>query len=72
MRRHVSKVKCNKPNAGWHKLSTDGSSQGNLGLVKGGVICDHRGLWMKEFTGFIGVTSSVNIEVWALRDGLLM
>ena len=27
---------------------------------------------MMEFTGFIGVSSSVNIEVWALRDGLLM
>ena len=51
--------------AGTNSARMAPQSQGNLGLVRGGgVICDHRGLWMKEFTRFIGV--------WALRDGLLM
>lgn len=33
------------------KLNTDGSSLGNLGLTsRGGLIRDHNGAWIKDFT----------------------
>ena len=51
----------------------DGSSLGNLGLASGGgLIRDHNGAWIKDFTRFIGISISVDVELWALRKGFIM
>lgn len=50
-------------------FDTDGSSLGDLGRASGGgVIQDHRGLWIIGFTRSIGLTTGVDAERWALRD----
>ena len=56
---------------GWFKLNTDGSSLGNLGLAGGGgVIRNHVGDWVGGFSRAIGITTSVQAELRALKDGL--
>ena len=53
------------------KLNTDGSSLGNLGLVGGGgLIRDENGDWIVGFARNIGITTSFQAELWAIRDGL--
>uniref|UniRef100_A0A2N9IH06 RNase H type-1 domain-containing protein n=1 Tax=Fagus sylvatica TaxID=28930 RepID=A0A2N9IH06_FAGSY len=55
----------------WFKLNTDGSSLGNPGLAGGGgVIRNHVGDWVGGFSRVIGVTTSVQAELRALKDGL--
>lgn len=67
----VVQVRWNRPNAGWYKFNSDGSSLGNPGRAGGGgLICDSNGVWIKGFTRNIGISSSVEVELWALRDGL--
>jgi ribonuclease HI len=52
-------------------LNTDGLSLGNLGLAGGGgVIRNHVGDWVGGFSRAIGVTTSVQAELKALKDGL--
>uniref|UniRef100_A0A2N9H9G6 RNase H type-1 domain-containing protein n=1 Tax=Fagus sylvatica TaxID=28930 RepID=A0A2N9H9G6_FAGSY len=64
-------IKWASPSLGWFKLNTDGSSLGNLGLAGGGgVIRDHVGDWVGGFSRAIGVTTSVQAELRALKDGL--
>lgn len=65
-------IRWERPRSGWRKLNTDGSSLGNPGLVGGGggVIRDEIGNWVAGFSRRIGVTSSFEAELWALRDGL--
>ena len=64
-------IRWERPRSDWKKLNTDGSSLGNLGLVGGGgVIKDDIGNWVVGFSRRIGVTSSFEAELWALRDGL--
>ena len=46
------------PTVNWYKLNTNGSFLGNPGKARGGLVCA------------IGSTSSVIVELWALRDGL--
>ena len=59
------------PPLGWFKLNTDGSSLGNPGLAGGGgVIRNHVGDWMGGFSQAIGITTSVQAELRALKDGL--
>ena len=49
------------------------SSLGNSGLAGGGgVIRDEIGNWVVGFSRRIGVTSSFEAELWALRDGLII
>ena len=49
----------------------DGSSFGNPGLAGGGgVIREEAGNWVVGYSRKIGVTSSFDAELWALRDGL--
>ena len=56
---------------GWYKLNTDGSSLGNPGLAGGGgVIRNHIGDWVGGFSRAIGITTSVQAELRALKDGL--
>jgi ribonuclease HI len=61
------------PPLGWFKLNTDGSSLGNPGLAGGGgVIRNHVGDWVGGFSRAIGFTTSVQAELRALKDGLLL
>ena len=56
---------------GWFKLNTDGSSLGNPGLAGGGgIIRNHVGDWVGGFSRAIGITTSVQAELRALKDGL--
>lgn len=72
-RKQVVKVRWNKPEVGWFKLNTFGSSLGNRGFTSGGgLVRDHNGFWIKGFTHSIGVFTSVDAELWALREGLLL
>ena len=58
---------------GWAKLNSDGSALGNTGRVGGGgVIKDHDGHWLKGYARPLGCTNSCMVELWALRDGLLI
>ena len=44
---------------------------GNPGRASGGGLTrDSNGVWIKGFTHNIGTSSSVEVELWALRDGL--
>jgi ribonuclease HI len=52
-------------------LNTDGSSLGNSGLAGGGgVIRNHVDDWVGGFSLAIGITTSVQVELRALKDGL--
>ena len=66
-------VSWGRPEMGWMKLNTDGSSLGNPGSVGGGgVIRDWYGRWVVGFSRKIGVTTSLLAELWAIRDGLML
>jgi len=55
------------------KLNTDGSSLGNSGITGGGgVIRDWAGKWVAHFSRKIGVAMSLLVELWAIRDGLML
>ena len=69
--REVRRVRWMRPSNGLVNLNTDGSFLGNPGRAGGGgLICDANGGWIKGFTRNIGVSSSVEAELWDLRDGL--
>ena len=64
-------VRWEKPPLNWYKLNTDGASCRNPGRAGGGgVIRDSAGNWIKGFARYIGYTTSIIAEFWALRDGL--
>lgn len=70
-RHSVIPVCWDKPQVGWFKLNSDGASFGNLGKAGGrGLIWDSHGRWVKGYMRYIGVTTSIIVEFWALRDGL--
>ena len=55
----------------WFKLNMDGSSLGNPGLASGGgLIWNEKGEWVEGYAKAIGITKSVAVELWALRDGI--
>ena len=61
------------PERGWLKLNMDGAASKALGLVgKGGLIRDDIGNWVIGFSRRIGIINSFMVEVWALRDGLML
>ena len=71
--KEVVLAKWNSPSIGWYKLNLDGSSLGNPRRASGGgLIRDSNGVWIKGFTCNIRTSSSVEVELWALRDGILM
>lgn len=62
-----------KPQAGWIKLNTNGSSINKLGLASyGGIFRDEHGHWIKGLARTIGIINSFIAELWGLRDGLLI
>ena len=66
-------VKWKPPDLGWAKLNTNGASLGNLGIAGGrGLIRDSDGNWVGGFARAIGYTTSVQAELKALKDGLLL
>ena len=64
-------IRWTKPDSGWFKLNTDGSSLNNLGIARGGgLIRDDNGSWIVGFARKVGVTTCFLAELWALQDGL--
>ena len=62
-----------KPPEGWDKLNSDGSVMGSMSKARGGgVIRNHEGIWLKGYARPIGHTDSCKVELWALRDGLVL
>ena len=54
-------------------MNSDEVLQGNPGCAGGcGLIRDHDGKWVKGFMRNIGQATSVAVEFWALRDGLML
>jgi len=65
-------VKNTRPEPGWVKLNTDGSSHGNPRFARGwGLIHDEIGNWIVEFACKVGVTTCFLTELWALRDAIV-
>ena len=70
-RRVLKAIRWERPNGGWIKLNTDGSSSGNPGPVGcGGIIRDENGVSVCGFSKKIGTTTSFVAELWAVREGL--
>ena len=66
----IRQIRWEKPDSGWVKLNTDGSTFDLLNVVGcGGLIRDDQGNWLGRFSRHIGHTNSFIAEVWALRDG---
>ena len=58
---------------GWVKLNMDGSTIGNSRLVGGGgLICNEHGDWVMGFAISLGITFGVMVELWSLKDGLML
>ena len=60
--KQLVKVRWNKPKDGWYKLNMDGSSFGNPVVANGGVIHDHRGLWIVRAL-WDGITICINLNL---------
>ncbi|GLT71206.1 hypothetical protein SLA2020_432400 [Shorea laevis] len=59
------------PLAGFVKLNTDGSALKNSSIAgAGGVFRDEFGNWLCGFSHFVGITTSLSIELWAIHEGL--
>ena len=70
-RMRTMQVQWFNPCEGWYKLNTDGTSLGNPRKASGGgLIRNHKGIWMKGFNRCIRNTTSVMAESSALRDDL--
>ena len=71
--KHLIQVRWKLPSPGWFKLNTDGSALGCPGPAGGGgLIRDDHGRWVKGFLRRIGKVSSLEAELWAIRDGLIL
>ena len=69
--RMIRQIRWEKPDLGWVKLNTEGSTFDLLNAMGcGGLIRDDQGNWLGGFLRHIGHTNSFIAEVWALRDGL--
>ena len=66
-------VRWEKPQQGWIRLNTDGSTLGNPGRARGGgILRDDQGNWVAGFSRNIGFSTSFIAELWALSDGLTL
>ena len=69
----MMRIRWEKPIQGWWKLNTNGSYCGNTGLAGcGGVVRDDASRWVIGFCRSICRTNSFAIELWGLRDDLLL
>ena len=69
----MMRIRWEKPIQSWWKLNTDGSYCGNTSLAGcGGVVRDDAGRWVIGFSRSIDMTNSFAIELWGLREGLLL
>jgi hypothetical protein len=61
------------PPLGFMKMNTDGSVLGNPGKASaGGLLRDSNGKWIHGFAHNLEITNSLAVELWGLRDGLLL
>ena len=59
-------IRWKKPREGWAKLNIDGASLGNPGRAgSGGILRDHRWMWIKGFARRIGYATSLLAKSWA-------
>lgn len=60
-----------KPPDSWVKINVDGAAQGNPGNAgMGGLIRDASGCWLEGFSVFLGISSNIVAELWAILKGL--
>ena len=73
VRKISKKIRWEKPPIGWKKLNTDGSVIGCIERARcGRVVRDEYGNWVVGFTRHVGATNSFPVELWGLRDGLVL
>lgn len=71
IKRSLTHVCWGKPPPNTIKLNMDGAALPNPGRAAGGgVFRDSSGCWISGFCRNIGFASSLEAELWALRDGL--
>ena len=69
----IKRVSWERPSEGWVKFNTDGAAKGNLGLAGcDGVVKDENGKWLAGFSKRIGISTSFVVELWGLREGLIL
>ena len=69
--RLLKQIQWLKPPEGWHELNTDGSVVCSTRLSGcGRLLRDCSGQWVVGFAKSISVSSSIAVELWALREGL--
>src|SRR4051812_44630471 len=61
------------PEPGWHKLNTDGASKNNPGLAgAGGIIRDSHSNFVKAYSSFLSIQTSLFAEVKAVHEGIIL
>ena len=69
----IKRICWERPPQGQMKLNMDGLSNGDTGLaVCEGVIRDDRGRQITSFSRRIGFINSFEVELWGLREGLML
>ncbi|KAL4305465.1 hypothetical protein AHAS_Ahas16G0081000 [Arachis hypogaea] len=64
-------VRWNPPPAGWIKLNSDETAQGNLGTIGcGGILRDEEGRWIAGFSNKVGVGTVFMAELCSVKKGL--
>ena len=67
------RVRWDKPQAGWFRLNSDGSASASSGRAGcGRLIRNNRGEWVGGFSRRLGCLNSFTVELWGLRDGLIL
>ncbi|KAL4290641.1 hypothetical protein GQ457_14G019900 [Hibiscus cannabinus] len=63
----------NVPPSGYLKFNTDGAEKGCYGLaVIGGVLSDHSGKILAEFSKSIGLADPTSAEILAIKEALII
>lgn len=69
----IRRILWERPPSGWKKQNTDGSCIGNMRSAGcGGIVRDDHGVWFVGFSRHIRTTNSFILEIWGLRDGLVL
>lgn len=67
------RIRWEKQEEGWFRLNSDGSSSGKPSSAgSGGLIHNGEGEWVCDYARKIGITTNFAVELWGLRDGLLL